>query len=278
MGNPRAASRMLEKLGEELLRDDNVLLAYGFGSCVNGFVTPLSDVDVAVLLKDDSLKETTRLLGELAKALNVNEDRIDLVDLAKAPTPIKYNIVKYGLKLVDRGGYEEGLKGDLITRYLEVRRILDLSYNDVQRTLNCKVDKGLLRSRLTEALEHTATLKEEILSKPKEQVVTSRLYRSSMERCMHIAIEAILDVCRHIVSAKKLGMPETYKDLVKLLRDSHTLSNDLAERIEKLVGLRNILIHRYMLIDRGKLYDEAESLIKTTQDFMNAIESLIEKE
>jgi len=40
MGNAREALKRLGKLHEELLRDDNVLLAYVFGSCAHSFITP----------------------------------------------------------------------------------------------------------------------------------------------------------------------------------------------------------------------------------------------
>jgi uncharacterized protein YutE (UPF0331/DUF86 family) len=73
------------------------------------------------------------------------------------------------------------------------------------------LNKELLKSRIGEILECIARLREDILSRPREQVVVSRLHRSSMERYVHVAIEAMLDACRHIVSAKKLRIPETYQ-------------------------------------------------------------------
>ena len=269
---------MLKKLRDELLCDDNVLLAYMFGSYVYDFTTPLSDVDVAVLLKDNSLRKLSDLWSRLAKTLKINEDLLDLVDLARAPLHLKYNIVKHGFKLVDRGGFEERLRGELIGSYPEARLLLDSTYEEAMKTLNCKVDKGLLKSRITEILECIAALREDILSIPWERVAASRLHRSSMERYVHVAIEAMLNACRHIVSAKKLGIPETYRDLVKLLKDNGILPIELATRMEEYVGLRNILVHRYMVINHERLYEKAKMLIKVAEDFVNAMESLLKKE
>ena len=53
------------------------MLAYLFGSCIEGHLTPLSDVDAALLLKDEELGKLSRLLSELAKALEITEDRIE---------------------------------------------------------------------------------------------------------------------------------------------------------------------------------------------------------
>jgi uncharacterized protein YutE (UPF0331/DUF86 family)/predicted nucleotidyltransferase len=278
MGDAEGASEGLRRLRGELLGDDNVLLAYVFGSYVRGFTTPLSDVDVAVLLKDNSLRRLSDLWSRLAKALRINEDLLDLVDLARAPLRLKYSVVKHGFKLIDRGGFEERLRGELIGSYPEARRLLDSTYEEAVKTLNCKLDKELLKPRIAEVLECVAALREDILSRPREQVAASRLHRSSMERYVHVAVEAMLDACRHIVSAKKLGIPETYKDLVRLLRDNGILPVELAARMEEYVVLRNILVHRYMVIDHERLYEEAKMLIKVAEDFVNTMESLLKKE
>jgi predicted nucleotidyltransferase len=103
LADVESASDGLRKLREELLGDDNVLLAYVFGSYVRGFTTPLSDVDVAVLMKDNSLRNLSDLWSRLAKALKINEELLDLVDLARAPIHLKYRVVKDGFKLIDRG-------------------------------------------------------------------------------------------------------------------------------------------------------------------------------
>jgi len=272
------ASEELERLRGELLGDDNVLLAYVFGSYVHGFTTPLSDMDVAVLLKDNSLRKLSDLWSRLAKALKISEDLLDLVDLARAPIRLKYSVVKYGFKLVDRGGFEERLRGELIGGYPEARRLLDSTYEEAVRTLNCRVDRELLKSRIVEILECIAALREDILSRPWGQVAASRLHRSSMERYVHVAIEAMLDACRYIVSAKKLGIPETYRDLIRMLRDNGILPIELAARMEEYVGLRNILVHRYIAIDHERLYEEAKILIKVAEGFVNAMESLLKKE
>jgi len=278
MADAGDASEGLRRLKEELLGDDNVLLAYVFGSYVRGFTTLLSDVDVAVLLEDNSLRMLSDLWSRLAKALKINEDLLDLVDLARAPIHLKYSIVKHGFKLIDRGCFEEKLREELISSYPEARHMLDSTYEEAVKTLECKIDKELLKSRIGEVLECVAGLREDILSRLREQVAASRLYRSSMERYVHMAVETMLDACRHIVSAKKLGIPETYRDLVRMLKDNSILSFELAARMEEYVGLRNILVHRYMVIDHERLYEEARMLVKVAEDFVNAMEILLKRE
>ncbi len=69
-----------------------VTAAYLFGSRASGRPTPLSDVDVGILMDGDladmeSFRIEMNLLGELQKIFKT--DNIDLVVLNKAPLPIQ---------------------------------------------------------------------------------------------------------------------------------------------------------------------------------------------
>jgi predicted nucleotidyltransferase len=76
-------------------------LIIAFGSQVNGKATDKSDHDFGVL------KETPYSLGDradtslhIAKKLNINEDKIDLVDLRSASPLLKFQVARSG-KLID---------------------------------------------------------------------------------------------------------------------------------------------------------------------------------
>jgi len=65
---------------------DDVLFAYLFGSLSKGRPSPLSDVDVAVFLREGDLSEKRlEILGHLMKILKTDE--VDLVILNTPPSP-----------------------------------------------------------------------------------------------------------------------------------------------------------------------------------------------
>lgn len=71
-----------------------VIAAYLFGSHASGRPTPLSDIDVGILMADgltdmESFQIEMNLQGELEKIFKTNN--IDLVVLNKAPLPIQFN-------------------------------------------------------------------------------------------------------------------------------------------------------------------------------------------
>jgi hypothetical protein len=80
----------------------NVLFAYLFGSLAKADPLPLSDVDIAVYLKDgENLAESKlELLGGLINILQTDE--IDLVVINKAELPLVMNILKGKKVIVDK--------------------------------------------------------------------------------------------------------------------------------------------------------------------------------
>jgi uncharacterized protein YutE (UPF0331/DUF86 family) len=74
------------------------------------------------------------------------------------------------------------------------------------------------------------------------------------------AIQIVIDLSCHLVSEKNLGAPATYAECVDLLRRARILDDHLADAISGMVGLRNILVHEYISVDPGRLYELLDRL------------------
>lgn len=75
----------------------NKPLIISFGSQVKGRATSRSDFDFAVLKKKPlSLSGRVALAGRLAEKFTLNEDKIDLVDLASASPLLKFQVAQDG--------------------------------------------------------------------------------------------------------------------------------------------------------------------------------------
>lgn len=84
-------------------------LIIAFGSQVKGQATGMSDFDFAVLKEQPlTLSERTDLAGYLSEKLNINEDKIDLVDLASASPLLKFQVAQNG-NLMD-GDYADFIR------------------------------------------------------------------------------------------------------------------------------------------------------------------------
>jgi predicted nucleotidyltransferase len=99
----------LPLLPDYLEKDNDISLTYLFGSFASGKMKKLSDVDIAVLLKEgiEPLEKQLNLLADITCILKTDE--VDLVILNRAHIALQYTIISEGKLLVNR---EDKLRRD----------------------------------------------------------------------------------------------------------------------------------------------------------------------
>ena len=254
--------------------DEDVLLAYLFGSRVKGLHQPISDIDIAVLLRDNSLEKQAALTYKIAKALKIPEDRVDLVDLSRASPHLKYNVLRCGVKLIDRG------LGESLTREVtELSPERREEFSILLRSWLCEdpqINREALSRRIDEILRNTALIRERYAGKPLGWLLEDLERTLALERAMERIIEAMVDICRHLVSAKMLGLVEERSEYPLRLAEHKIMPKDLAEKVAELARLRNILAHRYLEVDYARLQAKAlEVAEQTTPSFIKWLRGLL---
>ncbi len=63
------------------------------------------------------------------------------------------------------------------------------------------------------------------------------------------ACETTIDLANYVIRAYKLGIPVSSADSFKLLRAEGIIDARLAERMEKMVAFRNVVVHQYTKVD-----------------------------
>lgn len=90
----------LEALKAYLGQEEEVLLAYLFGSRAEEKVGPQSDYDIALLVRSPSFELWSRLSHELGTVLET--ERVDVVFLNWASVELAYAVIAQGLPLYER--------------------------------------------------------------------------------------------------------------------------------------------------------------------------------
>jgi len=67
-----------------------------------------------------------------------------------------------------------------------------------------------------------------------------------VERTLHLAIEACMDLADHIVADRRLRVPDTGSATFEILADAGVVSAELGRSVARMVGFRNILVHTTM--------------------------------
>lgn len=81
------------------------------------------------------------------------------------------------------------------------------------------------------------------------------------------ATELCIDLGNHVIRTKKLGIPKESRDTFKILANSGILTKELGNRLQGMVGFRNILVHEYKKIDVSILKNVIETQLDDLIDF-----------
>lgn len=95
---------------------------------------------------------------------------------------------------------------------------------------------------------------------------------------VQIAVEVTINITEHIVAGQNLGKPEFARDLFPLLVKENIIDKELAEKLGKAVGLRNILVHLYKEVDPTILAYAATVGLDDLRVFAKAIHEFLEKQ
>jgi uncharacterized protein YutE (UPF0331/DUF86 family) len=63
------------------------------------------------------------------------------------------------------------------------------------------------------------------------------------------ACEATIDAAMHLVRVRRLGIPQETREAFDLLERAGVLDPELAQRLKKMVGFRNIAVHDYQKLN-----------------------------
>ncbi len=83
------------------------------------------------------------------------------------------------------------------------------------------------------------------------------------DRCkwnFYVLVQGCLDIGNHIIAQKRLGVPETYEDIIKILKTAHLIAAETEDILLKIAGFRNRLAHGYFKIDPALLYAYLDNL------------------
>ena len=86
-------------------------------------------------------------------------------------------------------------------------------------------------------------------------------------------IQAVIDISCHLVSKYNLGNPAAYSECIELLGKFNYIDDGLTAKLVGMSGLRNLLIHEYLVIEVNKLY----ALLDDISDFAAFAQKINEK-
>ena len=136
------------------------------------------------------------------------------------------------------------------------------------------VDRDVIFQRLA-ALRLNARRLQAALAEGRERFLSDENIHLKAERCLQLAIQALLDVGTHIIADQGLNRPGGYEDVVPELGAAGILPAGLVERLSGIAGLRNILVHDYLTVDHGRMFDDLTTGLGDFEEFARATEAFV---
>jgi uncharacterized protein YutE (UPF0331/DUF86 family) len=63
------------------------------------------------------------------------------------------------------------------------------------------------------------------------------------------ACEAAIDMATHVIRLYSLGVPQSSREVFLILEEAKIISANLSQKLQMMVGFRNIAVHNYTLLD-----------------------------
>ncbi|MCK5492784.1 MAG: DUF86 domain-containing protein [Candidatus Omnitrophica bacterium] len=134
------------------------------------------------------------------------------------------------------------------------------------------VDLVIIQKRLQKLEDYIKILREYQIV-PLEKFKQDLQIHSTVERHFELAIECLLDIGNHIISAQSFRNPEDYRDIIAILGEENVIPSDFAKSFTPIASFLNILVHEYITLDLDIVYKYLQSNL---DDFVKFTKSIIE--
>ena len=130
------------------------------------------------------------------------------------------------------------------------------------------VDVSQIKQRINEVLDAKTELKRLTL-KPYAELNMEEKY--AIRYHVIVLAEALGSVCIHVAKEDLQLEPLSYSECFRLL-DEEGISDNCAKELTALVRLRNLLTHRYWIIDDNQVYISIKNDFKGVNKFLENVQ------
>ncbi len=106
-----------------------------------------------------------------------------------------------------------------------------------------------------------------------DQYRTSWKDKDSAERNIQKIVEAIIDLGKILIAVKKLKEPSSNREVFQILEEKGFFPSEFIPLVDKMIGMRNIIVHSYNRIDDSIVY----GILKKNLPDIRKLNSILKK-
>lgn len=256
---------------------------YLFGSLAANGGHEWSDADLAIL--SERPLDPVRLYDAAEDVAAECRRDVDLVDLKRASTVFAVQIISKGRRLVTNDmSATSRFEAETLADYADLcdhrKPAVDAFMDRVRGSEGTCRGRRLIANTITdEFTRDKIAINELCLARVREEtspglsVLDDQTIQDAVVLNIQRACETAIDLAMHVVASRQLGVPQGSRHAFELLRDAGLLEPELADRLRRMVGFRNIAVHQYQRLSRPIL----ESVVRDRMsDFTSFTRTLLD--
>ena len=99
----------------------------------------------------------------------------------------------------------------------------------------------------------------------------SKLIHRTVERTLHLAVEACLDIGQHLIAQEGFRRPADNPDVFVVLVEEQILPDDLRPKLTAMARFRNLIVHDYARIDNQVVFAILKKRLDDFDQYVRAI-------
>ena len=101
--------------------------------------------------------------------------------------------------------------------------------------------------------------------------------QKAVEKMLQEMVEICLDIAKHIIADENLRVPEDSRDAFIVLQEKQILQSSTLEKMKKMVGFRNLVVHLYEKTDVEIVYNTYKKCLPDFDQFSKEIFEFLKK-
>ena len=129
------------------------------------------------------------------------------------------------------------------------------------------IDRQVILQRMG-FIERNLELLESLRSLSLEAFLQDPIAIEATKHLLQTSIEAMLDICSHLVARMRLPMPDYSAELIDTLTEAQVIPVDHAEVYKDMIRFRNFLVHVYVKTSEEEIYDILQNSLDDFRMFL----------
>jgi uncharacterized protein YutE (UPF0331/DUF86 family) len=132
------------------------------------------------------------------------------------------------------------------------------------------VDRAVLAGKISAVRDAVARIRE-VLPIERARFVSDRTLREITIPNLFVALQECLSLATHWLADTGLDVPQSYAQVFERLGERGVVDMDLASRLAGASGLRNLVAHRYGVLDWERIHEIATTRLDDLLAFCDAL-------